>query len=371
MQYRLRAAGAMLGVSDNTLRSYTDNAGIHIRRASEITPGAPSVRVFDVQSLFQLAAWRRSQGYVKSPAPSTPPVCIAVDVVKGGTGKSTTAAELAIHLQLLGLNVLLIDLDTQANATQLFGYEADLADEEAKTYNLTQEAIVKNTFASVMIPFLEKLRGSSGIRSAETGNFIKRPFGDYGPSLIPADTYLGDLEQMLFNAKGHRELFIKQMLNAAYEDKVTGLDLKKTDVVIFDCPPSISFLSTNALAASDLVIAPVKMDSFSVKGLSKLVSEINALDATYKIKPELVILPTHYAPNLSRIGRMHSQLQIYKQYTAPCIISASEEFPKSIENYMPLSLQKPTSHAAKEYRMFSEYIHTKILKISENKADIK
>lgn len=368
--YRLRAAGTLLGVSDNTLRTYSEVSGIRINRASDITPGAPSIRVFDIPTLFQLALWRRSQGYVKSTVPGTSPVRIVVDAIKGGTGKSTTAAELTLHLQLLGLNVLLIDLDTQANVTQLFGYEADLTEKEAANYGLTQQAIVNNTFASLMTPYIERVRGSHGARVPDTSNFnvIKHPFGEYGPALIPADTYLGDIEHLLLNAKGNRELYVKNMLDAAFEGKIPGLELKNVDVIIFDSPPAINLLSTNALAAADLVIAPIKMDSFSVKGLSKLLSEINMLESAYKTSPEILILPTHYSPYLSRVWRMQSHLQTYKDYLSPCLISASEEFSKSIENYMPLTLQKPTSHAAKEYRIFAELVHAKILKISANKA---
>jgi cellulose biosynthesis protein BcsQ len=368
LQYRLRAAGSLLGVSDNTLRGYADTAGIHVKRASDITPTSPSIRVFDTETIFQLSAWRRAQGYIKGPAPGAMPVFITVDVVKGGTGKSTTAAELTLHLQFLGLRALLIDLDTQANATQLFGYEADLDVNEAGEYGLTPAAIVTSTFASVMLPFIEKQRGSGSSRIVHSTDFIKRPFGANGPAIIPADTYLGDVEQALANSKGHRELYVKQMLNAAYEGQVPGLNLKEFDVVVFDCPPSISYLSTNALAVADLVVAPIKMDSFSVKGLSKLVSEIHALDTAYSIKPELLILPTHYAPNLSRIGRMQARLQVYKDYLAPFVISASEEFPKSLESYLPLTLQKPTSHASQEYKVLAEHVHARVLRISAEKA---
>src|SRR5450830_515521 len=128
--YRLRAAGSLLGVTDNTLRSYADGAGIEVKRASDITPGAPSIRVFQPDTLFKLAAWRRAQGNTKFPKAGSGPVVISVDVVKGGTGKTTTAVELALHLQLMGLKTLLIDLDSQANATQMFGYEPDLTLEE-------------------------------------------------------------------------------------------------------------------------------------------------------------------------------------------------------------------------------------------------
>ena len=362
LNYRLRAAGALLGVSDNTLRTYSDTSGLAIKRASDDNPASPAIRLFDLPTIFQLAAWRRASGLFKGPAVSADPVVICIDVIKGGTGKSTTTAELGIHLQLMGLRVLLIDLDIQANLTQMYGYEADLTSSEAESYRLTQDAIITGTFASLMLPFIERSRGHASPRWPENASFIKRPFGDAGPALIPADTFLGDLEQAIAQAKGPRELFFQKLLEASKNGEVPGFDVRQFDVVLFDCPPSISFCSTNALAACDFVVSPIKMDSFSVKGLSKLVSELNMLNQAYKLKPELVILPTHYAPNLARIGRMQTQLNNYKDYLAPSSISVSEEFPKGLEAYLPLALQKPTVSATKEYRVFAEYMYAKIVK---------
>lgn len=361
LQYRLRAAGALLNVTDNTLRGYADNAGITVKRASEITPGAPAVRVFTPDTLFQLAQWRRAQGYVKGPAAGAGPLVVTVDVIKGGTGKTTTAVELALHLQLQGLRVLLIDLDIQASATQLMGYEADLTLDEAASYEVSPEAIVTDTFASILLPFLERVRGSFNLRQSSGAEVIKKPFGPHGPHLIPADTYLGDIEQALANAKGQRELYIKQLLTASAQGAVPGLNVSEYDVVIFDCPPNVSFTSTAALAAADFVVSPIRLDAFSVKGLTKLMAEIEALQRAYQIRPELIILPTHYAPQLARIGRMQTRLNQYRDLLAPNVITTSEEFPKSLDNYMPLTLQKPTSNAAKEYKMFAEAMHAKLL----------
>jgi cellulose biosynthesis protein BcsQ len=365
LQYRLRAAGALLGVSDNTVRSYSDNAGITIKRASELNPGSPAIRVFDLDNLFELTNWRREQGLLKRHPPENGPYVITVDVIKGGTGKSTTTAELALHLQLLGLRVLLIDLDTQANLTQMFGYEADLTLNEAESYGLTPEAIVTDTFATVMLPYIDRNRGGSGaLQRIGSTNFIKKPFGQHGPHIIPADTFIVDLDQMISLAKGHRELFFRDMLNDAKDGRVPGLNPSDYDIILFDCPPSVSNSSTNALAAADIVISPIKMDAFSVKGLTKLMSELQGLKKAYKLEPKLIILPTHYLPNLSRISRMQAQLSVYKEFLAPCAISASEDFPRSLDAYLPLTLQKPTCHSANEYRVFADYVHTVLTKIS-------
>lgn len=371
IHYRLRAAGALLGVTDNTLRGYADNAGIPIKRASDFSPDAPPVRIFTPDTIFRLAHYRRQQGYVRIPNSGRPKV-ITVDVIKGGTGKTTTAVELAIHLQLLGMRVLLIDLDIQANATQMMGYEPDLTIDEAQSYDLTQEAIVSKTFRDVLIPFINNLSRGNGIAAHRQGDgsqaksdasVIKKPFGEAGPHLVPADTFLGEIEQAIANSRGHRELLVRRFIEASCSpNQATGLDISMYDAIIFDCPPSISFTSSSAIAAADYVIAPIRLDAFSVKGLVKLMRELESIGETYRVTPELIVLPTHYAPQLTRIGRMQTQLQQhYRDYLAPCSISSSEEFPKVIDNYLPLTLVKPTSSSSREYRMFAEHVFGKIV----------
>lgn len=367
LNYRIRSACTLLDVTHNTLRGYADNAGITIRRASEITPGAPATRIFDPSSLFHIAQWRRAQGYVKGPAPNTRPKIIAVDVIKGGTGKTTTSVELAVHLQLTGLRCLLIDLDVQANATQMMGYEPDLTLSEAEQFDLTERAIVTETLGTVLTQFLER-NSKVAFRAGPSENLIKQPFGLHGPHLVPSDTFMSEVEQVIATGKGQRELYIRHLIDASCEGAIPGFDVSGYDVIIFDCPPSASFISTAALAAADFVVAPIRLDAFSVKGLTQLMNEIMGLNSAYHVRPELVILPTHYTPHLARIGRMQMQIAQYEDKLASNVISASEEFPKSLDHYIPLSLQKPTSTSAKEYKIFAEFMRQKIMKKSSERG---
>ena len=100
------------------------------------------------------------------------------------------------------------------------------------------------------------------------------------------------------------------------------------------------------------------MDSFAVKGLSRLVSEINGLaERSPEVRPQLIVLPTHYSTNIKRVSRMQQQLQAYQNNLAgSVVISASELFPKTQENYLPLTLQMPTSPPVGEYRLFTEFL---------------
>ena len=365
VEHRLKSAAALLGVSENTLRTTLSESGIEVRRANHDNPNAPAVRLFDLPTIFQIAEYRRAKKLIKGPE-GKKPIVIAIEIIKGGTGKTTTAAEVAVQLQLQGLKVLGIDIDIQANFTQLMGYEADLTEDEAALYGLTEEAIVNGTFATICGPFIER----NG-RPVDAKAIIKYPFGPSGPAIIPADTFFSDLEHDISKTGGKRELVFQKFFKESLAGNVPGLNVGDFDVVLFDCPPNISFVATNALASADIVIAPVKMESFSVKGLSRLIGEVHTLKTEYgnEVKdPELVILPTYYSTNLPRVGRMQEKLSQYRANTSPVSISQSEEFPKSTDNYMPLTVIKPTCQPVKEYRMFVDHLIKKINEVSKARA---
>ena len=65
---------------------------------------------------------------------------------------------------------------------------------------------------------------------------------------------------------------------------------------------------------------------------------------------------------------MQQALQKYQANMAPLAISLSEDFPRSLEHYIPLSLQKPLSNASKEYKEFTDYLLRKLLSFEEQGA---
>lgn len=367
--YRLRAAEALLGVSHTTLRAYSDTAGIKVRRANEFNDKAVPTRVFEPETIFSLAQWRRAQGYVKGPAAG--PVVVAVSVVKGGTGKTTTAVEAAVHLQLMGLRVLCIDMDAQANLTQYMGYEADLTEEEAPGQGLTKDAVVTSTFLHVVNFYIGATqRGSLAPSSPPPStDLIKKPFGEDGPHVICGDMYVSDMDTLIANSKGQREMLFRDLFAQSKKGKIPGFDISGYDVILMDCPPNMSMTSTCAIGAADIVVSPVRMDSFAIKGVARLFRDIQGMRETYPImRPQNLILPTHYSPSIPRTSRMQLALNQYATMLSPQVISSSEDFPKSLEQYMPLTLQKPTSRGASEYRLFAEILRDKVSEVATAKA---
>jgi chromosome partitioning protein len=173
---------------------------------------------------------------------------IAIANQKGGVGKTTTAVNLAAALAATPRRVLLVDLDPQGNATMASGVDKrELGDSAC-----------------------EVLLGECPAASA----VVKSPEGF---DLLPGNIDLTAAEIRLMDEAG-REQRLKTALAPLRENY---------DYLIIDCPPSLSLLTLNALAAADGVIVPMQCEYFALEGLSSLVDTINALKA--KLNPALEI----------------------------------------------------------------------------------
>ena len=166
---------------------------------------------------------------------------------KGGVGKTTTAINLASALTQLKKKVLLIDLDPQGNATMGSGVD-------------------KNALAtSVYELLLDEVESHDVVKHSESGKY------DLWPSnreLSGADLHLAELES--------RELRLKSAIEKVRHDY---------DFVLIDCPPSLSLLTLNGLAAADGVIVPMQCEYFALEGLSDLMNTIRRVH--HNINPDL------------------------------------------------------------------------------------
>lgn len=147
---------------------------------------------------------------------------------KGGVGKTTSSTNVAACLASLGLKILLIDLDPQANATISLGIKES----------------PKNTV-------YEALKGTKRLIPIHIANNL---------DLVASSIDLAGAEFELISEMG-REYILKkaiQELNTPY------------DYIIIDCPPSLGLLTTNALAAANLVFVPVQAEYLALTGLANL-----------------------------------------------------------------------------------------------------
>lgn len=349
--HKLGSVAALLRISENTLRNNLAECGIEIDRMSSENPAAPSVRIFTLRKIFEIAKWRKDVKNTNKPKKK--PIVIAFSLVKGGVGKSTSTAEMGIQLQLRGNNVLIIDLDQQSNVSHLLGYESDIDPEELKEFGLSEKALIRETFLDFLGPFIDKLKNRNK-KTLGLGEFaIKKPFGDSGPSLIPADANLEDLTSALNDAPGDKDHMFRLFFQESMNGNVPELDISDFDFVLMDCAPGDNVVTANAIAAADYVISPVRMDFFGAKGVTRLVDKINELKSrSDKVKAELVILPTFYSDNVGRTARMLSRLNIYTNNIVGVTIPQSEKFPVSSEKYLPLTLQYPKCDPVLAYQSF-------------------
>ena len=339
--YRAAAAAAALSLTVDTLRRNSADAGVELERKQV---GASMARIFRPADLFEIARWRTKNKH--GPAPSKP-VVASIWGPKGGIGKTTISGNLAVAFALQGLRVLIVDLDFQASLTLSLGYDSEITEDEAKAQGKSQESVVQFHIGNLLM-------GSDNHQALD--DVIKKPCGQFGPHLIPADLLLDLVDYKLLAATlagQQSDLVLTRWIADGRSGKLLDCDLSQYDLILFDCPPSKNRLTRAALLASDYVISPVNFEHFSTKALSYLSYVLKDMQENYGRCPELMVLGN--AHDSQRVRSSVHIAVIAEQYGDALLektIRRSEDFPKSLdeEPKLPLLLSRPTSPAAEDVR---------------------
>jgi len=164
---------------------------------------------------------------------------LAITNNKGGTGKTTTAVNLAAALALKGRRALLIDLDGQASASLSLG--VDRADfEPSATDIILADGGLAGVIRKTSVEDLDLVTGS--------------------PGLVDADLQLAKMPG--------RERCLKDALMPVRADY---------DFIVLDCPPSLGLLAVNAMVAADAFITPTPPEYLALEGLVGLMDAVQQI----------------------------------------------------------------------------------------------
>ena len=272
-----------------------------------------------MRALFGTRPWRDAH---------VPPAIIACQNFKGGVGKSTLSVHLAQYLAIRGYRVCLIDCDSQASATMMFGYVPDIdLDENDTLYGYLHD------------------ESGEGLRPRVRRTYI------HGLDLVPANLKLYNLEYEIaayMAQSGNFDVIdqIRQAISTIADDY---------DIIIMDPPPALGMVSLGVLSAANALIVPMPP---SIVDFSSTASFFDMLNTTMKsletmtsIRPvyNFVRLLTSKADESKSMHReiMAMSSQLFGASMMTAVLRDSAEIDNAISRLRTVyELERPiTSHA--------------------------
>jgi chromosome partitioning protein len=232
---------------------------------------------------------------------------------KGGVGKTTTTVNLAAALSMGGLNVVVIDLDPQGNASTALGVE------HIDNAGIYEVLMGQSTIAQVAqkvpgFPSLECVSSNTSLAQAEI-------------ELVPMVA---------------REMRLKEAIETLIADRAA--QSLSIDYIFIDCPPSLGLLTINAFTAAKEVLIPIQCEYYSLEGLSQLLKTFELvkkrLNPTLKLSTFVLTMynNTNLANDVANEIRKHYPNELI-DIPIPRTVRVSEApgFKQTVMTYDPLS----------------------------------
>lgn len=238
---------------------------------------------------------------------------IAITNQKGGVGKTTTSVNLSACLANMGKKVLLVDLDSQGNASSGIGVNKD--ELEYCIYNVLIETYdIEKIIQHTMIERLDVAPATIQLAGAEV-------------DMVPIVS---------------RETILKQSLQSIRD---------LYDFIIIDCPPSLGLLTLNALTAADSVLIPIQCEFYALEGVSQLIKTIQIVQQTSNPSLEIEgVLLTMFD------GRTNLSIQVaeevkrfFKHHVYTTIIPRNVRLSEAPSYGEPIIIYDPKSKGAEVY----------------------
>lgn len=245
---------------------------------------------------------------------------IALANQKGGVGKTTTSMNLAASLATLEKRVLLIDADSQANASS--GLGVDLSKVDCSIY----ECMINGAdpHEAIYTTDIERL------------------------DIIPSNINLVGAEVEMLNFEG-REYIMKKLLSQLAPEY---------DYILIDCSPSLGLITVNALTAANSVIIPVQCEYFALEGISKLLNTIKIVKK--KLNPALEIegfLLTMYDSRLRLANQIYDEVKRhFQELVFKTVIQRNVKLSEAPSHGLPAILYDAESTGAKNHLALAKEI---------------
>lgn len=236
---------------------------------------------------------------------------------KGGVGKTTTAINMAAYCADFGKKTLLVDIDSQGNATTGLGFSKSAL--KKSVYNVLIDDAAVNNILPTQVKLLDVLPANVDLTGAEVDLVYKR----------------------------NREQILKNALDKVRDDY---------DYIFIDCPPSLGLLTINAWVASDSVIIPLQSEYYAMEGVSQLMNTIAMVKQHLnpRLQVEGVVI-TMYDGRALIAKQITAEIKkFFKNKLYEIIVPRNVRLAEAPSHGVPIILHDPKCVGARAYKALTE-----------------